>query len=169
MKLLIYVIFTFGLLVGCAKEEYDLSASFPRTEKDSTFNRQMSHDPRIQTVHIGNKMRLVLSNDDIFVAHSKIIQPDAYALLNRVSSILRHYPKTPITIATYTDNTPSAKQQQIVSKQRAENLRAYFWAHDINKDQLHIAAMGDQTPVANNHSINGRRYNRRTEITFNLK
>jgi|GEM_PF-1893980 len=85
-------------------------------------------------------------------------------LLNRVSTILSHNPKTRIEIAGFADNIGPARINLRISKKRAKVVYDYLVARGIEKSRLRVTGYGEKFPLVNNDTAKNRSLNRRVEI-----
>ena len=64
----------------------------------------------------------------------------------------------------HTCSSGTRKYNQALSEQRAKAVRGWMVAHGISEDRLMIMGFGEDRPVADNSSEEGRRYNRRVKV-----
>jgi OmpA-OmpF porin, OOP family len=75
----------------------------------------------------------------------------------------------PVQISGHTDNVGDATANLALSKRRADAISAWLQANapsSFPKDRLRTRAYGDQQPVADNKSTEGRAKNRRVEVSL---
>jgi outer membrane protein OmpA-like peptidoglycan-associated protein len=72
-----------------------------------------------------------------------------------------------VTVEGHADNRGSAAANNKFSKLRAEAVRAYLNKNGIDDEKITTLSKGDTEPAASNDSEDGRKLNRRTEITIN--
>lgn len=85
--------------------------------------------------------------------------------LNDVARILRENPRLRVRIDGYTDATGTRPYNDKLSEQRARAVRDHLVAAGIPSDRLEVRGWGEANPVKPNDTAQGRRANRRTEIT----
>ena len=72
-----------------------------------------------------------------------------------------------IVIIGHTDNTGNADQNlKVWGKKRAEALKAYMVKQGVSSNQIRCESRGQQEPVADNSTAEGRAQNRRANIRF---
>ena len=72
-----------------------------------------------------------------------------------------------ILITGHTDNTGNAEQNlRYFGKKRAEALKAYMVSQGVHPDQIECESRGQNEPVADNKTREGRALNRRANIKF---
>ena len=91
--------------------------------------------------------------------------PAAYPALNRLLIQMRKIPNSRWQIAGYTDNIGSDNINYKISFVRAESVVEYFYSNGITKTRFEIIGMGEENPVADNNTEEGRSLNRRVVIT----
>jgi outer membrane protein OmpA-like peptidoglycan-associated protein len=108
---------------------------------------------------------IVTMNDKIlFDVGKSELKSDSKASLNKISDILKKYPKTDITIAGYTDNTGSASVNEKLSQNRAEGVKFFLVENGVKSSRITARGFGSENPVADNNTAEGRSKNRRVEI-----
>ena len=99
-----------------------------------------------------------------FETDSAVIKSDSREQLANVAAILKAYPAASVKIGGYTDASgdPSANLQ--LSRMRAAAVRDQLQAMGIDASRLTAEGYGDQHPVADNSTAEGRMKNRRVAI-----
>ena len=78
-------------------------------------------------------------------------------------------PTIAILISGHTDNIGDKKDNLNLSKNRAESVLKYLVSKGINKTRTESEGYGDTKPIANNDTDEGRKTNRRVEVTITKK
>ena len=92
------------------------------------------------------------------------LKPGAVSALDKLVSFLNQYPDRNAVIEGHTDNVGSSASNQALSQRRADSVNTYLVQHGIQSQRLNASGMGEDQPVANNETENGRQQNRRVEI-----
>ena len=97
------------------------------------------------------------------------VRRSARPVLNRVAKVLRDIPGQPIGIEGHTDSQPIRvsgwASNEALSMARAEAVASYFAdKHRVSRERMTIIGYGEDRPIADNGSADGRRKNRRVEI-----
>ncbi|MCD6556237.1 MAG: OmpA family protein, partial [Bacteroidales bacterium] len=71
-----------------------------------------------------------------------------------------------ILITGYTDNTGTPQTNIFVGKNRAEFLKKELIEQGIDKTRIQTSSKGQANPIADNNTEEGRKLNRRVEITI---
>lgn len=84
--------------------------------------------------------------------------------LQKLSAFLNQNPTLEVEIQGHTDNTGSASKNLELSEKRAQSVAVYLISRGIDAARLKCAGYGEEKPVADNETDQGRRMNRRTTI-----
>ena len=113
---------------------------------------------------------IVLTLDDIhFVPDSAEFLPGEEAVLLELKEILLRFSEHDLLITGHTARVPggSADQGQQLSEDRAAAVAAFFLKEGVRESsRMVVQGMGSREPVGDNDSEEGRRKNRRVEITI---
>ena len=99
-----------------------------------------------------------------FESDSAVLSSAAEPTLRQVLSVFEQDPGLHLEIAGHTDATASDRHNQVLSRRRAESVRAWLVERGVAADQLVAVGHGESQPVADNGTPQGRRLNRRVEI-----
>lgn len=102
-----------------------------------------------------------------FATGSAKLNPSASQILDAVVSTLKVYPGISVDINGYTDSVGADNNNLVLSKKRAESVKAYLTAKGIAADRLSASGFGEANPVDTNDTPAGRANNRR--VTFKVK
>jgi outer membrane protein OmpA-like peptidoglycan-associated protein len=100
----------------------------------------------------------------LFDSNSATLQPSSYEQLNNVAAILKAYPNAKIRLGAYTDNTGDADANRKLSQERANNVMVELTQRGIDPSRLSATGYGQENPVADNSTEEGRQKNRRVSI-----
>jgi outer membrane protein OmpA-like peptidoglycan-associated protein len=100
----------------------------------------------------------------LFDTNSSTLQPSSYEQLNNVAAILKAYPNAKIRLGGYTDNTGDADINRKLSQERANSVMAELTKRGIDPSRLSATGYGEENPVADNSTEEGRQKNRRISI-----
>jgi OmpA-OmpF porin, OOP family len=105
----------------------------------------------------------------LFDTGSASLQPQSTDQLNNTAAILKAYPAVHLTIGGYTDNTGNAAQNLKLSQDRANSVVAQLETMGIARNRLVAKGYGDQHPVGDNSTEEGRALNRRISMLVTAK
>lgn len=89
--------------------------------------------------------------------------------LHNIAEIMKAYPQVSLKLGGYTDNTGNPQQNQQLSQERANSAMKQIVAFGVDPSRLTAEGYGDQHPVADNASAEGRQRNRRIDINVTAK
>jgi outer membrane protein OmpA-like peptidoglycan-associated protein len=69
-----------------------------------------------------------------------------------------------IAIEGHTDNTGKAEKNQSLSECRANAVKSYLGSKKVAEDRLSAAGFGEEKPIADNATKEGKAQNRRVEF-----
>jgi OOP family OmpA-OmpF porin len=105
----------------------------------------------------------------LFDTGSATLQPQSQDQLNNIAAILKAYPAVHLTIGGYTDNTGDAAQNLKLSQDRADSVVQQLESVGIGADRLVAKGYGEEHPVGDNSTADGRAANRRISMLVTAK
>ncbi len=107
---------------------------------------------------------VVTLGDVLFETGQTELAPDARANLEDVVELLQTEPDKRIRIEGHTDSTGPASVNERISLERAEAVRDELAAMGIDSGRITAIGMGEDYPIANNDTADGRSQNRRVDV-----
>jgi OOP family OmpA-OmpF porin len=104
-----------------------------------------------------------------FETGSATLKPESQEQLKNIAEILKAYPKVAIKLGGYTDNTGDPQANLKLSQQRAETVMADLVKLGVDAGRLKAEGYGQQYPVADNSTEEGRAKNRRIDLRVTSK
>lgn len=104
------------------------------------------------------------ADQTLFDSGSARLKPGAQAQLSNVAAILASCPNVHLKVAGYTDNVGSADSNLRLSQSRANGVVAQLVDKGVSSDRLTTEGFGEQYPVADNATDEGRAQNRRVAM-----
>jgi len=92
------------------------------------------------------------------------LQPASQEQVNNIGAILKAYPKVKIRLGGYTDNTGDAAANVTLSDARANGVLAELAKLGTDADRMSAKGYGEEHPVADNATEEGRAKNRRISL-----
>ena len=83
--------------------------------------------------------------------------------------ILLIMPDQGVLIEGHTDSTGNAEYNLDLSQRRANSVLEFLHSEGLKPRRLEAVGLGMQRPVADNHSAEGRKRNRRVEIVISAE
>jgi outer membrane protein OmpA-like peptidoglycan-associated protein len=105
----------------------------------------------------------------LFNTDSAQLPPESQEQLRNIGAILAAYPDVHIKVGGYTDNTGDAQSNLKLSQDRADGVVAELTSFGIEPDRLESQGYGDEHPVADNSTEEGRALNRRISMRVTQK
>lgn len=95
------------------------------------------------------------------------ISAENFPLLAKVSSAIRVFPRARLVVEGHTDSFGSDQKNLNLSHERAEAVRQYLIVNlRLNPGQIAAVGHGEEQPIANNETKEGRARNRRIELVM---
>ncbi|MCX6168444.1 MAG: OmpA family protein [Ignavibacteriales bacterium] len=107
---------------------------------------------------------ITLSGSVLFASNKSELLPMAQNRLNQVADALLETKERKLTVEGHTDSQGSDTHNQLLSQQRADAVRSYLISRGYPSDLIQAQGIGENRPVADNNSVEGRANNRRVEI-----
>lgn len=101
-----------------------------------------------------------------FESGKSILLPNNYPELDQLIRYLEKHPKLKLLVTGHTDNVGNKADNKKLSFERANAIKQYLIARGIEKDILVIEGKGDESPIDSNETEEGRKKNRRVEISL---
>jgi len=105
----------------------------------------------------------------LFNKDSAQLRPESQEQLRNMAAILAAYPDVHIKVGGYTDDTGDPRSNLKLSQDRADGVVAKLISFGIESDRLESQGYGDQHPVADNSTEEGRASNRRISMRVTEK
>ena len=107
---------------------------------------------------------MVVLNNIFFDTNKYNLLPQSKIELQQLIQFLVLYPAVSIEIGGHTDNVGDDKSNLTLSENRAKTVYNYLVNNKISPARLSFKGYGETKPVADNHTEEGRKNNRRTEF-----
>ena len=124
---------------------------------------QARHDIEVKRLQ-DETLKIDISSEISFDFGSAALKPAFMPTLQKVSDILKRYPRTIIHVVGHTDSVSSSSYNMELSRHRAQSVVNYFVLQGISQSRLVTVGRGELEPRASNETEAGRQLNRRVEI-----
>jgi OOP family OmpA-OmpF porin len=105
----------------------------------------------------------------LFNTDSATLRPESQGQLRNIAAVLKAYPNVHILIGGFSDNSGDSRHNLKLSQDRANGVMAQLVGFGISPDRLLAQGYGDESPVADNFTAEGRARNRRVSIRLTQK
>jgi outer membrane protein OmpA-like peptidoglycan-associated protein len=99
-----------------------------------------------------------------FETAKDIIKDESKPSLDELATVLLKKTTWKLEIAGHTDNVGDDNKNMVLSKKRAESLKAYLVAKGVDATRLSTLYFGETKPIGDNNTPEGRKKNRRVEM-----
>lgn len=111
-------------------------------------------------------MVVTLNGSVLFAFDQAQLLPDAQRRLDVVANVLKQAPDQQFRVEGYTDAVGNDGYNLQLSQRRADSVKSYLISRGVAPDQIVSLGYGENRPVADNSSDEGRANNRRVEIVL---
>jgi outer membrane protein OmpA-like peptidoglycan-associated protein len=137
---------------------YLFGTAYFEVDKDG---RILSSHPDIKLSETTNgRTRLLV----FFDFNSSELKSSSYPELNRAVKLMKAVPTMQVEIAGYTDSVGSVEFNKSLSERRANAVKDYLVKNGIAKKRVAAKGYGEESPIADNGTDEGRAENRRVEL-----
>jgi outer membrane protein OmpA-like peptidoglycan-associated protein len=109
---------------------------------------------------------LTLSGSILFRSNESMLLPSAHVKLDKVAHALLTIREHNLIVEGYTDSNGSDSYNQNLSQRRANVVRDYLVQRGYPNNRITTNGKGENSPIADNSSAEGRANNRRVEIVI---
>ena len=121
--------------------------------------------PALKAKRVGKKIEI--TEKVMFDTGKATIKVDSHALLKDVATVLRDTPSvSKLRVEGHTDDVGKDAANKKLSQQRADSVKAFLVDVGIDGARLEAVGYGEEKPVADNATDEGKEKNRRVE--FNI-
>jgi OmpA-OmpF porin, OOP family len=104
-----------------------------------------------------------------FETNASTLKPSSQEQVRNIAEIMKAYPKVTVKFGGYTDNTGSPDKNLQLSRERASSAMNQVAALGVDASRLTAEGYGEQNPIADNATDEGRQRNRRVDINVTAK
>jgi len=121
---------------------------------------------------VKEKKPVVISDDAfsetiiLYISNSGQLMPETKGKLNRIISNMKARPEVKIKVEGHSDNEGTFRNNLKVSRIRAMKVLRYLYQRGIPERRIIAIAHGETRPAATNKTPEGRKLNRRVEISL---
>ncbi|MEN8688430.1 MAG: OmpA family protein [Desulfuromonadales bacterium] len=135
-------------------------------EQEAAMRRELAAVEAANIQRNADVLAVTFRSDYLFAVGSANLNAGSFNEISRVSRVLNQYPDTSIQVAGHTDSTGSEQSNQVLSEQRASNVKNALVGQGVDPNRISTIGFGESAPVADNSTESGRQLNRRVVITI---
>jgi OmpA-OmpF porin, OOP family len=125
--------------------------------------------PKKYNLVVVTETKIELKQTVYFDTNRAAIKAVSFALLNEVAQALTDNPKIEVEIGGHTDSQGNDAFNLKLSQQRADSVRLYLMKRGISSNRLVAKGYGENVPIADNRTADGRSQNRRVEFVITTR
>jgi OOP family OmpA-OmpF porin len=99
-----------------------------------------------------------------FDTNKAVIKPDSLPLVKQIVDLMKSQPGLKVSIEGHTDNQGTPAANKTLSQDRAKAVVAAVAAEGVQAERMTAVGWGQEKPVADNRTEDGRAKNRRVEL-----
>ena len=131
--------------------------------KEASGQTQFKNDIPLQPLQKGTS--IVLRNIQFETGKYDLLT-SSFIEIEKIVRVLSDNPQLRVRIIGHTDSIGKEKDNLSLSLQRAKVVVAYLVSRGVQPDRLKAEGLGDQQPIGDNSTEQGRALNRRTELVI---
>jgi len=164
-----------ALVARAETAEQKLAASAARTDADTALlaanasqqqAAELQRQLEILQARPTDRGLVLTLGDTLFATGKAELKSGATANLDRITAFMNEYPKRTAAIEGFTDSMGSDDMNQALSQRRADAVRNYLVGQGVGSNRLSSSGRGENAPIADNGSAEGRQQNRRVEVVI---
>ncbi|MBL4862077.1 MAG: OmpA family protein [Crocinitomicaceae bacterium] len=151
---------------GCPYQDTDEDGVLDKNDKCPNTPGPVSNEgcPEIEK-EVEEILKTAFDNLE-FETGRGIIKEASKPSLTELAQVLVKKSEWKLQIAGHTDNVGNNQNNLVLSKKRAEAVKAFMVANGISADRFSVLYFGETQPIADNSTKEGRQKNRRVEMTI---
>jgi len=118
-------------------------------------------DVALEGINTGNSVTL---NNIFFPVNESRLLPASETDLEELVHFMQYNKQVKIEISGHTDNSGKEQDNQLLSEKRALAVYTYLLTKGIDKDRMEYKGYGQNNPIADNSTEQGKQQNRRTDF-----
>ena len=99
-----------------------------------------------------------------FDTGKSVIKPESKAIIEQIAQMMKANPALAVSVEGHTDNVGSQESNKKLSNERAKSVLTAIVAQGIDAKRLTSTGYGQDKPIADNNTEEGRAKNRRVEL-----
>lgn len=152
---------------GCPDVDNDKDSFADKDDKcPNEFGVAPDGCPKKYVNVVVTQTKIEIKQTIFFEFNKATIKSVSFALLNEVAQALKDNPTIKVEIQGHTDSVGNDNFNLKLSQKRAESVRTYLIKQGIASDRMTAKGYGENVPIADNRTADGRAQNRRVEFVI---
>ena len=144
----------------------DVTDKCPNQPEDYDGDADTDGCPDVYKTIVIRDDRIELKQTVHFATGKARILPKSFPLLNEVALALRDLSTITVRIEGHTDSRGSTRSNLKLSQRRAASVRRYLISRGIDPGRMVSEGYGEERPIEDNRTADGRAANRRVEFVI---
>jgi outer membrane protein OmpA-like peptidoglycan-associated protein len=132
--------------------------------QEAELRQQMGSNAQI--VNTGSQLIVTLPQDILFDTGSAALSGGLRSDLNALAASMNNFPNSTVNVIGHTDSDGTAAFNQDLSARRAQAVSTVLIQSGVSPNRIRSIGRGEDAPIASNLNAEGKRQNRRVEITI---
>jgi outer membrane protein OmpA-like peptidoglycan-associated protein len=132
--------------------------------QEAELRQQMGSNAQI--VNTGSQLIVTLPQDILFDTGSAALSGGLRSDLNALAASMNNFPNSTVNVIGHTDSDGTAAFNQDLSARRAQAVSSVLIQSGVSPNRIRSIGRGEDAPIASNLNAEGKRQNRRVEITI---
>ncbi|GMV41254.1 MAG: hypothetical protein AMXMBFR64_29700 [Myxococcales bacterium] len=108
--------------------------------------------------------QIKLKKKVFFATNKATIMPQSFDMLGEIADVLIKNPKWVVRVEGHTDSRGNDSYNKKLSQKRSESVRAHLIGRGVNPQAMIAIGYGEEQPIGDNNTEEGRDINRRVEF-----
>lgn len=126
----------------------------------TAMQQEITANEMLEKLNSGNTLTLYIN----FETAKSTIKSESTKIVDEIYTMLKENPTIKISIEGHTDNAGNKTANQTLSQQRAASVKQALIDKGIAANRITATGFGQEKPIADNESEDGKARNRRVEI-----
>jgi outer membrane protein OmpA-like peptidoglycan-associated protein len=121
-----------------------------------------------ETKRTENGVIVRMKSEILFDTGSAALKPEAVAQIEKVGDVLAKYSDDRIRVEGHTDAVGTRKSNEELSLRRADAVKHVLLGRGVKESQVTALGKGEEQPIADNKTADGKKQNRRVEVHIDV-
>lgn len=167
MKKISYLALAFlasSVLYSCSSQKMNIKNGATVVNANETTDNASHSSENVTKTDRG--IMMTIDSDVLFPTNSSYLSDNAKSALDDFVALVKNHSQAYIQVDGHTDATGTVEYNQWLSEKRANSVKVYLQEAGISSNRIDTKGVGQTQPVADNKTKEGRKKNRRVEITI---